>query len=105
METDRKQVKERWVYHAESMDFTLLTMRSHWRAFNPQRNMIRVGALDRFPRDSENERREGDKNRGHRTGVWVRRWAGSVTIQARDKEAKNQAGAVRNIGRIKLIRL
>ena len=29
MEVDRKQVKERCVYHAESMDFTLLTMRSH----------------------------------------------------------------------------
>lgn len=37
--------------------------------------------------------------------VWVRRWAGSVIIQARDKEGQNQAGAVRNIGRIKLIRL
>ena len=69
MEKDRKQVKERCVYHAESTDFTLFTMRNHWRAFNPRRNMIRVGALDRFPSDSENKRPEGDKNRGRRTGV------------------------------------
>ena len=88
MEVDRKQVKERCVYHAESMDFTLLTMRSHWRAFNPKSNMGRVGALDRFPSDNENKRPEGDKNRGSRRGLWVRRWAGSVIIQARDKGGK-----------------
>ena len=40
--------------------------------------MDRVGALDRFPSDSENRRPEGDKNRGSRRGLWVRRWAGSV---------------------------
>ena len=89
---------------AESTDFTLLIVRSHWRAFNPKSNMVRVGALDRFPSDSENKRPEGE-NRGRRTGVWVGRWAGSVIIQARDKGGKNQAVAVRNIGRIKLIRL
>lgn len=54
--------------------------------------MIRVGALDRFPSDSENKRVEGDENRGRRTGVWVRRWAGSVIIQARDKEGRIRQG-------------